>query len=358
MRKIYIDNTRWITVVLVVIYHVIYMFNHVTIHGILGPLSDRQPQDIYQYIVYPWFMILLFVISGMSSRFYLEHHTDKEFIKSRTRKLLVPSTIGVLVGGWILGYYNMIIADAFKNIGEVPGPILFLIMCLSGTGVLWYIQMLWVFSMLLLIIRKIEKDRLYKFCERTNCFDLILLTIIIYFSAQILNTPIIIVYRFGIYFIGFLIGYFILSHDKVMERLEQSRKFFGLFAIISCFLFIFKYYGKNYADHEVLDTILCNVYAWFGTLGVLSFMKHWGNFENSFSKWMIRKSWGLYIFHYLFTAMSSWYLHIYTPNLIPIAVYLIVGLASFLGAFLLYEIISRIPLIRWCILGMRKEDYK
>ena len=204
MRKIYIDNTRWITVVLVVIYHVIYMFNHVTIHGILGPLSERQPQDIYQYIVYPWFMLLLFVISGMSSRFYLEHHTDKEFIKSRTRKLLVPSTIGVLVGGWILGYYNMIIADAFKNIGEVPGPILFLIMCLSGTGVLWYIQMLWVFSMLLLIIRKIEKDRLYKFCERTNCFELILLTIIIYFSAQILNTPIIIVYRFGIYFIGFL----------------------------------------------------------------------------------------------------------------------------------------------------------
>ena len=27
MRKLYIDNIRWITVVLVVLYHVIYMFN-------------------------------------------------------------------------------------------------------------------------------------------------------------------------------------------------------------------------------------------------------------------------------------------------------------------------------------------
>ena len=34
MRKIYLDNIRWITVVLVVIYHVIYIFNGVTQYGI------------------------------------------------------------------------------------------------------------------------------------------------------------------------------------------------------------------------------------------------------------------------------------------------------------------------------------
>ena len=40
MRKVYLDNIRWITVVLVVIYHVIYIFNGVTQHGIIGPFSD------------------------------------------------------------------------------------------------------------------------------------------------------------------------------------------------------------------------------------------------------------------------------------------------------------------------------
>ena len=64
MRRTYIDNIRWITVALVVIYHVIYMFNGVTLYGVIGPFSDHQPQDMYQYIVYPWFMVLLFTISG------------------------------------------------------------------------------------------------------------------------------------------------------------------------------------------------------------------------------------------------------------------------------------------------------
>ena len=63
MRKTYLDNIRWITVVLVVIYHVIYIFNGITVHGIIGPFSKSQPQDAYQYIVYPWFMLLLFVVT-------------------------------------------------------------------------------------------------------------------------------------------------------------------------------------------------------------------------------------------------------------------------------------------------------
>ena len=99
MRKTYIDNIRWITVVLVVIYHVIYIFNGVTKYGVIGPFSEKQPQDVYQYIVYPWFMLLLFVVSGIAARFELARRTTKEFIRIRTRKLLVPSTIGLLVFG-------------------------------------------------------------------------------------------------------------------------------------------------------------------------------------------------------------------------------------------------------------------
>jgi fucose 4-O-acetylase-like acetyltransferase len=99
MRKYYLDNIRWITIVLVVIYHVIYMFNGVQTYGVIGPFEDVQYQDSLLYLLYPWFMLLLFVVSGMSSRYYLEKHTEKEFIRSRTRKLLVPGTIGVIVFG-------------------------------------------------------------------------------------------------------------------------------------------------------------------------------------------------------------------------------------------------------------------
>ena len=61
MRKLYIDNIRWITVVLVVLYHV---------------------------------------------------------IKKRTGKLLVPSTLGLLVFWWILGYYNLLISGGLEEMAK------------------------------------------------------------------------------------------------------------------------------------------------------------------------------------------------------------------------------------------------
>ena len=52
MRKTYIDNIRWMTVVIVVIYHVIYMFNGVVTSGVIGPFAPVQYQDAFQYFVY------------------------------------------------------------------------------------------------------------------------------------------------------------------------------------------------------------------------------------------------------------------------------------------------------------------
>lgn len=358
MRKTYLDNIRWITVVIVVIYHVIYMFNGVTKYGIIGPFSSFQPQDAFQYVVYPWFMLLLFTVSGMSARFELSRKTEKEFLRSRTIKLLVPSTIGLLVFGWILGYYNMAISGAFNDLNAVPKVILFLIMAVSGVGPLWYIQMLWIFSVLLLFLRKIEKDRLYGICVKANVPVLLALTIVIYGAARILNTPIIVVYRFGIYGAGFLIGYFVLSHDEVMEKVGRCWLLLSILGVICCIAFLVIFWGQIYSNHEVLDTLMCNVYAWLGTLGVLGFMKKWGGSSNSFSTWMCKKSWGLYVFHYLFIAVAAWYLHLYAPSMPAVLVYLLVGVSAFAGSLVLYEIMSRIPVLRWCVLGMSGKGKK
>ena len=355
MRKIYLDNIRWITVSLVVIYHVIYIFNGVTRYGIIGPFRANQPQDLFQYLVYPWFMLLLFVVSGMSARFELDKVTAKEFVRKRTRKLLVPSTIGLLVWGWVMGYYNMLIGGAFEQMGAVPKPILFLIMCVSGIGPLWYIQLLWIFSILLLVIRKIDNNRLWHICGDAGTVAALVLTVVIYGAAQILNTPVIVVYRFGIYGAGFLIGYFVFSHDEVMDRLERNWIMLSSLGAASGVLFVVMYWGQSYPDHEVLDTFVCNLFAWLGTLGVLAFMKKCGGFENHFANWMKKRSFGLYVFHYLPIAMSAWYLKMYAPQLSPFFIYMLVGVSGFGGAFLLNGVIRKIPVIRWCVLGIRKE---
>ena len=50
MRKTYLDNIKWITVVLVVVYHVIYIFNGVQPNGVIGPFTDPQYQDLFHYL--------------------------------------------------------------------------------------------------------------------------------------------------------------------------------------------------------------------------------------------------------------------------------------------------------------------
>ncbi|HCT92748.1 MAG TPA: hypothetical protein DF613_15415, partial [Lachnospiraceae bacterium] len=166
MREYYIDNIRWITVILVVIYHVVYMFNGVADAGVAGPFSAVQYQDAIQYLLYPWFMALLFILSGMCARYALDTCSPEEFACARTRKLLVPSTIGLLAFHWIQGYVSIRLSRAEDMIKGAPGAARYLILAVSGTGVLWYIQMLWVFSMVLLLLRKLEKGRLTALCEK------------------------------------------------------------------------------------------------------------------------------------------------------------------------------------------------
>jgi peptidoglycan/LPS O-acetylase OafA/YrhL len=357
MRKYYVDNIRWSTIVLVIIYHVIYMFNGVQPYGVIGSFQDVQYQDSLQYLLYPWFMVLLFVISGMSSRYYLKKHTEKEFIKSRTRKLLVPSTIGVIVFGWIQGYYNMQISNAFEtfDITAIPKPVAFLILALSGIGVLWFVQVLWIFSLLLVLVRKIEKDRLYDLCKKCGIVVLLVLGILVYLFAQVLNTPIITVYRFGIYGAAYFIGYFVLSHDEVTDRLSKFWMPVGMIALATGIAYTFLYFGENYAVEPFVNNVLACAYGWLATLAVIAFMKAHGDRANAFTRWMHKKSWGLYIFHYLPLSMTAWYLHIYASGLPAFFHYFLTLTAGFAGGILLYEIISRIPILRWCVLGIKKE---
>ena len=247
----------------------------------------------------------------------------------------------------------MKIGGAFDSMGAVPKPVLVVIMCLSGTGPLWYIQLLWVFSLLLTVFRRVEKDRLSNLCARTTLPVLLALTVVIYGAAQIGNVPVVVVYRFGIYGAGYLLGYLVFAHDEVMARLEKAWLPLTAAALILGAAFTAVFWGQSYAGHEVLGTPLCNVFAWMAVLAVLAFMKKWGGFDNAFARWMTRKSWGLYLFHYLPLAACAYY--IYALPIPAVLKYLLTAAAAVAGGVLLYDIISRIPVLRWCMCGISKK---
>ena len=243
MRKHYLDNIRWMTVVTVVIYHVLDMYNAEGVLGGLGRITDLTVQyyDAFQYLVYPWLMPILFVVSGISARLSLDSHSDKEFIKARTLKLLVPSTIGLFAFQFIQGYVSMSLGGAFDGLASagVPKPVTYLIMVASGSGVLWYMHLLWIYCLMLVLIRKIEKGRLLKAGADTPLWLMVLFLFPIWGAAQILNTPIVSVYRFAFYFVFFMLGYFVFSNDEVIERLKKTAVPLILLATAVCALFVF-----------------------------------------------------------------------------------------------------------------------
>ena len=358
MRKIYLDNIRYFTIINVVLFHVIYMYNGQNIPVVLGPFHEHQIQDIFQYIVYPWIMVLLFIISGISSNYYLRKYTNYSFIIDRTVKLLVPSTIGLFVFGWVLGYYNMLLSEAFSKIpSNINIFLLFFIMCLSGTGVLWFNHVLWINSIILIIFLKFEKNRIYKYCKNINFIILISFGFGLFLFAQILNTPVIVMYRFGIYAFAFLLGYFVFSYENNIKLLEDNYIFLTLISTIFGILFIYKYNGENYASIEIYSSVLNISYSWFACLSIMGIGKKFFDKEYKFTKFMRQKSYGIYVFHYLFLTSTAYYLNKYS-NFYPFIHYILVGFSSFLGSIILYEIFSRIPLINWCVLGIRKNNKK
>jgi peptidoglycan/LPS O-acetylase OafA/YrhL len=82
-------------------------------------------------------------------------------------------------------------------------------------------------------------------------------------------------------------------------------------------------------------------------------MSKYCDFSNSFTRWMSKRSFGLYVFHYL--GISSVALFVARRGILPApAVYILSVIAGFAGGYILNGIISRIPGYRWAVLGIKE----
>lgn len=378
-RKHWIDNLRWVTVLLVLFYHVIYFYNNKGVFGGIGGFGEypecKQYQDIVMYILYPWFMMLLFLVAGISSRYALDKQTSKQFVKSRTLKLLVPATIGLFVFQWMTGYFNTQVAalaqgtDLFADIpDEVPNGIKNIIKyfaySLSGIGPLWFIQNLWVFSLLIVLIKKLDKnDRFWRWCGKANIPVIILLGVLVWLGSQahIMNprddSPdgLYNLYKPLTYFVPFLMGYFVFSHDEVQDRVEKMHLPMLICAVVACVALCWTGWGQNNTNPQFLSGWLNCLYAWLMILAMLGCFKAWFNKTNRFATYMTKSSFGIYVLHYLVIGSLGYMMKMYT-SLATWMQYVILFAAVMTIPFALYEIIKRIPFIRWCVLGIKKKS--
>lgn len=349
-RKSYIDNIRTFGVILVLVYHVFYLYNGL---GVLGGVPIEKSIGIFDdfsTIVYPWMMIILFVAAGIAAKESLGKRTNKVFIGERARKLIIPSMLGIFVIHWVTGYLNMYFGG---GLDVIPSFLVYPISVLAGSGHLWFAHVLFLYSVLLVCIKR-PLEKLYVLSERVNLLICISMGILIWLGAQVLNMPVITVYRFGIYFVAFVIGYCMFSHECVMARLEKARYITLALALVLGSIYFVMFRKMDYTASTVLKNMITNFYAWSTVLAIFGFAKKHMDKKTAIGRYLAVNSYGYYVLHYPILMIVAYLLYAYTDFNILLKIFLTLVLELAL-TFIINEIIKRIPFIRYLILGIKRR---
>ena len=152
------------------------------------------------------------------------------------------------------------------------------------------------------------------------------------------------------YLVPFLLGYFVFSHDAVQEKVAKAWIPLMACALVSGAILIGTTFGQDNTSPQYLGSPLNCIYGWPMCLAMMGWFKAKFDCTNAFAGYMTRSSYGIYIVHYLPVAALGYMMKTYT-QLPPAAMYLILAVAVFTLSPLLYELLRRIPLVRWCVLG-------
>lgn len=382
MRYHYLDNIRWVTVLLVMFFHVFYYFNAYCMGSGIGGFSDYQPQDAVVYLLYPWLMPLLFVVAGMSSRYALQRKSAGEYLRTRTRKLLVPATLGLFVFQWMAGYFGMQTMNfrfhADLGAGQ-PWWVMYIMWAVCGGGGLWFIQLLWLFSLIIIPIHRIG-SRLKRASNRTfpQWFVLVLMLLfgaLLYLSDQTvmdgdnsMQDPAMLynVYRPIYYLTAYLFGYFFFVREEVQCLLVRLRWMTIPAALVCGIWLTITTFGQDAYSPAYIRSVGNNLYAWLVVLAMFAAFRTWFNQDASqlrnssaakICTFFRDASYGLYILQFFVYMSVGYLLRAYTA-LPAWTMYVLLFIAMFGVTPLLYLLVSHIPILRYCVLGIRKKSAK
>ncbi len=349
MRKHYLDNLRTIMILFLFPVHTFMIWNNYgTKFYVWGGENDLLSSLII--IVNPWIMALLFVIAGMCARYSLEKRSTKEFVKERISRLLIPFIGGMLLlipfqalyaRKFFFGYTGNIFDHLkyfFTHLTDLSGY--------DGAltpGHLWFILFLFIISLVALLVTKyIPYKKVARKLEKLNILEIILLFIPVWLMYYLGNFG---GYSIGKYFSLYLLGYYLFSSEKNIEKLLDNRKtILSLFCISQLTLVILYYKFSYYGDLYV------NFVGWLGVLSCLIIGKLYLNKENKITNYFKKASFPIYILHQTILVIIGYYVLNLIDNMILQISIIICG--SFILTIVVYEIISKIPVLKRLI-GVR-----
>lgn len=350
MRKYFIDNIRWMAIMMLFPYHTFMIYNsfgenfYVKGEGISATTG-------FIVATSPWFMPLLFAVAGISSYYALQKRTTKEFVKERFLKLLIPLFSGILLIVPVQTYF----AERFHNGydgGYFEQYVLFFTKQTDLTGNtggftpahLWFILYLFVISIAAIpVILKYQKLN-----KKPKIDQLPLIIILLMFVFPGIMMPMLNIggKSLGEFFTYFMLGYFVLSNEEILKKLDKYR--FYLLAIILIYMGIialaWKFLGNDIFKISYIY-IFFKMYGWTMILLILGLGRNYLNFRNNITAYLSDAAFPIYLFHQTWLVTVAYYILLDTSN-IGLQMIFIVAISFFL-TYATYEICKRIPLARF-----------
>lgn len=352
MRKYYLDNIRWGVIVLVLVFHVVSIY--CSCGAVMSYNSPGIPaMDTIGYLIYPWFMPLLFVVSGICARFSLSKKSNREYIRERTWRLLVPFISYLIFIGPFASGLSFRVNHMEEVFAALPAPIIFCIRIVNGMGPSWFLLQLFVLSLVFVPFRKMDKkDRLLKWGEQCGVPVLLLLYLPVLGAAQLLYIAY--TFRIGLYLLLFLLGYYVFSHDRVQQSLQKHCIPLLAAGLAAGAAQTAVSWGKPY--QAVVNDWLVMLYTWLMILALLGAAGRWWNRSTRFTSRMSSYSFSIYYFHYVPMIYAAWFLSekLALPYIMN---YILTFVFSLAAAVLLGKLFVRIPVLN-VLFGLKKKDKK
>jgi hypothetical protein len=323
-----------------------------------------------------WMMPLFFILSGISTHYMLSYRKTGGFIRSRFTRLLVPFIFGTLLlippqvyierftrhqftGSYIEFYPHYF--DGFYALGGN----------FAWMGLhLWYLQMLFFYSLLLLpLFIYLRKDKtrqsianLAGFFKRRGIIFIPALPIAL---LELVLDPDGIGRRdfgdwsFLLYIIFFIYGYVIFTHPNFKPIIDNNGRiaFIGgiaatALALVLLVLVGFPSYGSS--PYFVFMTILRAFNSWFWLIAIFSFGRRHFTAHNRFLEYANEAVLPFYILHQTVIVIIAFYLiHWDTGVYVK---YAALCIASFVSICLIYDLlVRRINILRF-LFGLKRKS--
>ncbi len=354
MRKHYIDNLRWIVILLLIPYHAAQAFNT---WGELNYIVLYPDKVISSLIVFmsPFYMPLMFALAGMSTCYALKKRTYGQFLTERVKRLLVPFVFSTLFFCPILAYigdctnmgYNGGFFEHYKifftrwtDLSGFDGGF--------GVGQFWFLYYLFVISLvsagLFALTGRIGKK------EDGRCIPFAVVCLLVIPLPFLYGILAVGGKSFAEYLYVFLVGYYVLSDEKVLDAAERYRGITFAVALLSGIVnvYLFLWSGK---DFGMVNTVAKALTEWFMILSLLGIAKKRLDFQGRVSGYFSSRAFLFFSIHFLWVVLFQVLLRDLLAGHTAL-LYSVSVLLSYLATALCAEICIRIPPLRF-LMGVK-----